>query len=459
MIYGGVLLGVVRGVLNTPRLVAVDPPTLGVVAMTTLKLLLGFAPAVLWAARLPWQRRLWLIVPACIAMFIGIMGVAACLVPSRWVALAVLSAFAVVSSRRRWLGATALLPLILFFEPALAHPLGRLVWHRDDLIARCERNDGTRPVNAHDHYAPTYHGLTQVADGRLLLTGVAANESRTFDLNDVDPTLDYGSFWVTRDGNGVLSLGERSSATGNVWHGCVLDGTVWFVQYQVLVAARWLGRGGDAGDGNRQYEHVERVPIWSGEGDFDKANTACDARRGAVYFGDALFGRLGQYHVGSGELRSFPHGGIVIQLAVTRDDRVVAVDTTRISIFDPDTWTVTSQMPAGLANHHFARCEQDDALVTADFIGRIREFVPDGAGSYRFAWGLSLPAPRRVAYSPDCRFIAVTSADDHSVFVVARDTHRVVRRFNVGPALRDVTFLGPREIAAVDACTVEQLAF
>src|SRR5262245_8176268 len=64
VIFGGMLLGFVRAVLNTPRLAAVDPPTIGVVAVATLKIALGFGPVVLWAARLPWQRRLWLIVPA-----------------------------------------------------------------------------------------------------------------------------------------------------------------------------------------------------------------------------------------------------------------------------------------------------------------------------------------------------------------------------------------------------------
>jgi len=456
VIFGGMLIGFVRAVLYTPRLAAVDPPTIGVVAVATLKIALGFGPIVLWTARLPWQRRLWLIVPACGAMFIAIMGMGACLEPSRWVALIVLSALAFVTSRRRWLGVTALLPLPLFFEPSLAHMYGRQLWHHDELIVRCDRNDGTRPVNARPHYAPTYHAVTQVADDRLLLTSVGKNESRMSDRDDADPTLDYGSFWVKRGDDGTLSLAERSGATGNMWHGCLLNGTAWFSQYRVLIGARWLG-GGDRD--NYQYEQVDHVPVWSDDGDFDKPNTACDARRDAVYFADLLAGRLGQYSVASGEVRSFPLGGIAIQVVAARDGRVVAVDSARLSVFDPGSWTVTAQVPAGAANIHFARCQQDDAVTTADFVGRIREFVPDGAGSYSFAWGLSLPAPRRVAYSPDCRFIAVTSADDHSVFVVARDTHQVVRTFNVGPALREVVFIGPREIAAADACTIEQLVF
>jgi hypothetical protein len=35
----------------------------------------------------------------------------------------------------------------------------------------------------------------------------------------------------------------------------------------------------------------------------------------------------------------------------------------------------------------------------------------------------------------------------------------VIRTFNVGPAIREVTFIGPREVGAVDACTVERLVF
>ena len=63
-------------------------------------------------------------------------------------------------------------------------------------------------------------------------------------------------------------------------------------------------------------------------------------------------------------------------------------------------------------------------------------------------------APRRVAFSPDCAFLTLSSADDTTVEVLRRSDLSVVRRYALGPGLRDATYLDARRVGVVDACTV-----
>jgi hypothetical protein len=448
--YLGLLGGVGRGVINTFRVAIADPPTLTVAGVSALKLALGFYPLILWTARLPWQRRLWMVIPGFGSVLLAVMGLAACLQPSRWIALVLLSAIATVISRRRWGGIAVVLPLVVFCEPALDHVFGRIRWSQAALAERCEQNEGIRPTNARRYYAPVYHGLTTVDANHLLLTGLRQADSRGIvDLGDADPGLETGSQWLVRRGDELTVLAP-SQATGNIWRGCMVEDAMWFASYRYLIGTQWRGGGG---------ETIRRIPVWTDNGDFDKGNTACDARRRAVYFADVMAGRLGQYAFASEQLRDYPLGGIVIQLASRADGRILAVDSARLSVFDPDRWMVEQQVPIGAAVIHFAHCERDDSVVVSDFLGRIREFRPDARGTYRFTWGVPIPGPRRIAYSPDCRYIAVASADDATVYVVSRQEQQIVRQFHIGPVLRDVVFLGPREVAAVDACTVERLTF
>ena len=67
---------------------------------------------------------------------------------------------------------------------------------------------------------------------------------------------------------------------------------------------------------------------------------------------------------------------------------------------------------------------------------------------------LSLFAPRRVAFSPDCSHIAVTSADDHRVFLVDGKARRLSHTFYAGPALQEVIATGPREFSVTDVCSI-----
>jgi hypothetical protein len=45
------------------------------------------------------------------------------------------------------------------------------------------------------------------------------------------------------------------------------------------------------------------------------------------------------------------------------------------------------------------------------------------------------------------------------VWVIDRGTRRVVKTFELGPAIRGAAFIGPRELAVADACTVSVLRF
>ena len=94
------------------------------------------------------------------------------------------------------------------------------------------------------------------------------------------------------------------------------------------------------------------------------------------------------------------------------------------------------------------------SVVLADASGRIRVFKLDASQKYQFSWGLSLFAPRRVAFSPDCSHIAATSADDHRVFLVDAGARRLSRTFYAGPALREVAATGPREFSVTDVCSI-----
>ena len=80
-------------------------------------------------------------------------------------------------------------------------------------------------------------------------------------------------------------------------------------------------------------------------------------------------------------------------------------------------------------------------------------------GGYEFAWGLDLFAPRAAEFSPDCRFLGITSADDEHVWIVERESHQILRTFRIGPAIRGAAFIGPRELAVADACTITLLRF
>jgi DNA-binding beta-propeller fold protein YncE len=147
-------------------------------------------------------------------------------------------------------------------------------------------------------------------------------------------------------------------------------------------------------------------------------------------------------------------GGVLLIPEWRFDGRLVLVDSSALMVFDPAQRRVVERMPARLGGHGFDVCPATGSAAVADLSGRLRVFNLDAAGHYQFGWGVSVFAPRRVAYSFDCSRIAVTSADDHRVFLIDTATHRVTDVFHAGPALRDVAPIGPREMAVSDVCSI-----
>jgi hypothetical protein len=118
---------------------------------------------------------------------------------------------------------------------------------------------------------------------------------------------------------------------------------------------------------------------------------------------------------------------------------------------------VTERSAAALGAGGLDVCQVDGAALVADYAGRLRLFKIGPTGKYELEQGVSLSSPRRVAFSPDCAWIAVTSGDDETAYVLRRGDLSVWRTFRLGPGLRDVVYTGPREVAIVDACSVNIL--
>ena len=49
---------------------------------------------------------------------------------------------------------------------------------------------------------------------------------------------------------------------------------------------------------------------------------------------------------------------------------------------------------------------------------------------------------------------AVTSADDHRVYIVDAASRSVIDVFTAGPALREVAATGPRQFSVSDVCSI-----
>jgi WD40 repeat protein len=136
------------------------------------------------------------------------------------------------------------------------------------------------------------------------------------------------------------------------------------------------------------------------------------------------------------------------------DGHLILTNNGWLMVFEPEEARVIERVPVALASLSSDVCSVDGSVVVTDLTGRLRVFELDDSGHYRFAWGISLFAPRRASFSPDCSRIGVTSADDHHVYMVDAAERRVVDVFNAGPALREIAATGPREFSISDVCTM-----
>jgi hypothetical protein len=149
--------------------------------------------------------------------------------------------------------------------------------------------------------------------------------------------------------------------------------------------------------------------------------------------------------------------GLNLQLVARSDGKLVGITTSRLVVFDPTTDRVTEELAAGVVAMGIDICASDGALAVTDFTGRLRIFEREPNGQYRFHAGAFLPAPRRVAFSPSCDRLLVTSGDDRRAFLVRRGDLGIERAYRLGPGLRDVAFLDENTPVVADACTASFL--
>jgi hypothetical protein len=273
-----------------------------------------------------------------------------------------------------------------------------------------------------------YYGVTPVG-GDLLLTG------------------EKQSFWARRSEDGGIVLGPPTGPRGNLWQGCVMDDRVWLTKRgHTCWGAADGGFGCDEANG----------PAETGA-ELDYTDVICSPDAGSIFLGQLVRGGLLEVDTRAKAERFHPvMTGFNLQAVPGRDGRIVGITTSRLFVFDPKGDAVLDEQPAGIVAMGVDVCAADDAVAVTDFTGRLRLFQRSGEG-YALLAGVQLPAPRRVAFSPACDRIIVTSGDDRHVYLVRRSDLVVMREYRLGPGLRDVTFLDDKTAAAVDACTINLL--
>jgi hypothetical protein len=424
--------------------------TAGLLGLALAKIGLAMLPSVVLIRSAPRHRRFWLVpLVGILVIFSSPLSVAACATIDRWVLLAIVTAAATALTSVRYLRWTALLPFALLWEVVPNH--GTMTFaqvgtddpaYRDRLLVECKHHDGTRPHNLTADLLMPYHGINALGDDLVLLTGEGPYDGG---MRGRSGGRRAGSWWLRRR-DGVFEFESPSDATGNLWRGCVLDGTIWMARANYLVGTTRHGPGAAT------HEEVQRVRLPSSDVDFGE--TACDPDRGRVYVTEGLLGGIWEFAPGGGEPRRHEIGGVVLLPKRRFDGRVVLTNTALLMVFSPADDRVIENLPAGLAIIGFDMCPTDGTVAAADATGRLRVFEINDVGRYEFVWGTTLFAPRRVAYSRNCSRIAVTSADDRRVYIIDALEHRVVDIFDAGPALREVAATGPREFSITDVCSM-----
>jgi hypothetical protein len=422
-------------------------PTAG---LSIARLGLASIPLILLIYASPFYRRMWLIpLGGLLIMLSSIVSVAACASLDRWALLILIVALSATLIRFRLLRWAFILPYLVLGEVVLSH--GFLSFsqvgtdqpaYRDELLKECARREGTRPVNLRADLLMPYHSINVWNDEFALLTGEGPQDGGMRDHTGGRPA---GSWWLRRT-NGTYQFDIPSHATGNLWRGCMLDRTIWMSRANTIVGATLLSAGPVA------EEKSLVVPLPADDMDFGEI--ACSPEGDRLYVGEATAGGLWELAPDGSGARRHPIGGVLVLPKRRFDGKIVVTDTGSLIVFNPQENRILERTAAGFFLSGFDVCQTDGRVVVADLSGRIRIFELDDAGRYRFSWGLSLFAPRRVAFSPDCSHIAATSADDHRVFLVDATAHRLSRTFYAGPVLRDVAATGPREFSVADVCSI-----
>ena len=409
-------------------------PALGCVA----KVVLLFAAPLRLLARARRRHLVWL--PLGLVFFPELFGIAVpgVVSPTQWVLFTLAAALAWWAAARPRLSALAFLPWLLVLEPLLGHsPLSDTAWPGERLMKRCAGNDGTRPIDLREGLTGTrFYSVTPLSPGKLLVIG----ERR--------------AFWVDRATDGTMHLGAPFTLTGNFWQGCVRDGKVWLTARDRLCEAT-----PPESPASPPAFQCHPVPEPEGTGiELDFTDPICPSDLPGFYVGQLIRGGFIEVEPKSGAQRWHPvMPGLNLQLVPRSDGRLVGITTTRRFVIDPHDDRLLEDQPAGLVAMGIDLCAADGSIAITDFTGRVRLFDRTPEGGYRFRAGVALPAPRRVAFSPSCDTLAVTSGDDRHVFLLRTRTLERLRTWTLGPGLRDLTFLDEHHVGAVDGCTLNAL--
>jgi hypothetical protein len=311
------------------------------------------------------------------------------------------------------------------------------VWSHAALVERCARNDGRRPINLlSEQIKPDYKGVSQLRPDEVLLPGAGGR----------------GSWWLRRTGEG-WKVEAPSGVNYAFWKGCLIDGEMWLTRPNFVMAVRR-----DAATGAESIRTIQ-VPATA----MDFGDIVCVPEDGRVLVTEALSGSaIWEVATKTGAVRKWKQdvGGIGSMARRGVGDQLLAGAGSDLVIYSLSREEIVERIPAGVQMFGgIDICLSDGEVALGDLAGRIRFFKLDTQGHYRFDWGITLRGPRVVLYSPDCQHIAVTSWDDQSVYLVERASRRHIATYRVGPALRGITFLGPRELAVVDACTMTDIVF
>jgi hypothetical protein len=321
------------------------------------------------------------------------------------------------------------------------------VWNRSVLLERCRSNDGRRPINLQpNQIAAQYKGVSLLRPDEALLPGV-------FESEDPSEPRIGGSWWLRRSGSD-WRIEAQSTLEAVFWPGCVIDDELWLNRTPNVV----VGVRRDATTGIDSFREIE-IPLRV----MDFAEVVCLPEERLVVATEALSGSsMWAVSTESGAVRQLTHsvGGMGAMARRGRPGELIVANGRELLVFSMKSGEIIERTPASVQMFGgLDVCPADREAAVCDVTGRCRFFHPDEQGRYRFAWGLSVHAPRELVYSPDCNHIVIASWDDESVWLIDRATRSIAATYRVGPALRGITFLGPREFAVADACTMSDFVF
>lgn len=434
-LYAAIVEAGVDAVLAAIALAGIDAGTTGDAAIALLRSVLVVAPTVVAFARAERLRLVWApltIPPLVLALALAPHGIIG---PGPLVLLALVSLGAMAaqaSPRLRW---TASLPVLFALHPTTTtHQqwTARLPGGRERLMARCASNEGERPAGLQpSHLSPVHYSVTPVGS-RLLLTSEGGL-----------------SQWLVREPDGRLRIAGPSGVSGNYWEGTQGAGTTWLAHRDDVRGVRWVD----------DHEDVSTISLlgvrepW----EVDALDAVYDEATRSVFVGELASGSLLRVPIDGGTARRHELGLFYLQLAPGRAGELVGISTTELVVIDTASGAIRERQPAAMCAGGVAICAADDAVAVADLAGRVRLFERDGSGGYAFVRSRAARSPRRVVFSPDCSALAVTSADDETLVVLSRADLSILRRYRLGPGLRDVHWLPDGDLLAIDACTVTRL--